>query len=207
MADIAELIARRRRSDRVFVGIGGGSASGKSTIAARIAEQLAPLAVEVICQDRFFKPTDQLPTYPSMLRDRPWPDHNHPDSFDRERMFAHCRSAGDGAVDGCDVVIFEGILALHYAELRELMDVKCYVVADADERIVRRVKRNLPRSKVEDITDFYLESVRHQHERYNAPTQRHADLVIPGGMADQAEREALLAALCTAIRGAFGDRR
>ncbi len=158
MTDIAELIAGRRRADRVFIGIGGGSASGKSTIAADLAGRLAPLQVRVIGQDRFFKSRDELPRYPSVTRPEPWPDHNHPDSFDLSRML---EAAGD--VDGADVVIFEGILALHYDEMRELMDVKCYVRADADERIVRRTKRNLPRATFEDITDFYLESVRHQH--------------------------------------------
>jgi uridine kinase len=151
--------------------------------------------VTVIGQDRFFKPGPELPRYPSRSRPEPWGDHNHPDSFDLPAMLTACES-----VDGADVVIFEGILVLHYPEMRELMDVKCYVTADADERIVRRTRRQMAHSTFDDITDFYLESVRHQHDRYNAPTQRYADIVIPGGMEDEEEREAVLGCLCAAIR-------
>lgn len=200
---IIELISAWRkhpaRPGRLFIGIGGGSAAGKSTIARKLAERLAPLRVKVIGQDRFFKRGDDLPRYPSRLRPEPWEDHNHPDSFDLPAMLDAC-----GSVDGTDIVIFEGILVLHYPEMRERMDVKCYVAADADERIVRRTKRQMAHSTFEDITDFYLESVRHQHERYNAPTQRHADLIIPGGMEDEAEREAIIECLCGAVRDAFG---
>jgi uridine kinase len=187
-----------------FIGIGGGSASGKSTIARDMAARLAPLEVQVIGQDRFFKPHDRLPLYPSRTRREPWRDHNHPDSFDLAGMLEAC-----AAVDGADVIIFEGILALHYPEMRDLMDVKCYVEADADERIIRRTRRSLPHSSFDDITDFYLESVRHQHERYNAPTRAHADIVIPGGSErdEQEEREWIVADLCECIREAVEARR
>jgi uridine kinase len=187
--------AKRHSGRPLFIGIGGGSASGKSTIARHMAERLAPLRVEVIGQDRFFRPRDELPIYPARTRPRPWRDHNHPDSFDLAGMLEAC-----AAVDGADVVVFEGILALYYPEMRGLMDVKCYVVADADERIIRRTRRSLPHSSFDDITDFYLESVRHQHKLYNAPTEAHADLVIPGGSEEEDERERILEVLCDGIR-------
>lgn len=191
------------RPDRpVFIGIGGGSASGKTTISHDMAMRLEPLRVELIGQDRFFRPRDQLPVYPSRTRPEPWRDHNHPDSFDLGAMLDAC-----AAVEGADVIIFEGILVLHYPEMRELMDVKCYVDADADERIIRRTRRNLPHSSFDDITDFYLESVRHQHEHYNAPTRAYADLVIPGGSEEEEERERITDALCSGIRKAVADRR
>ena len=179
----------------MFIGIGGGSASGKSTIARDIAGRLEPLSVEVMCQDRFFLPREDLPKYPSRLREEPWPDYNRPETVDLGRMMAWCQG-----VDNADVVILEGILALYFPEARELMDLKLYVAADADERIVRRIRRNLPRSPLADITDYYLESVRYQHERYNAPTERWADLVIPGGMYDEAERGLMLGCICAEVR-------
>jgi uridine kinase len=190
---------QQRRGDRpLFIGIGGGSASGKTTLAREMARRLAPLAVEVIGQDRFFKPRDELPTYPSPTRPVPWPDYNHPDSFRLGEMLAHCR-----AVRGAGVAILEGILVLHYPELRALIDLSCYVAADADERIVRRLRRNLAAGMpLDDIADYYLESVRFQHARYNAPTRHHADLVIPGGLARTREREAIVEALCQTIRRA-----
>lgn len=182
----------------LFLGIGGGSASGKTTIARSIQEHLAPLEVTLIHQDRFFKPVEELPTYYSEIHSGPKPDYNRPDSFRREEMFDFCRN-----IDGADVVILEGILALYYEELREWMDIRCYVEADADERIIRRIKRNLARWSYDEIVDYYLESVRYQHARYNAPTQAHADLVIPGGMADTAQRDRMIESLCGAIRRCF----
>lgn len=192
---------REGRGERrhLMIGIGGGTASGKSTLAAAIAQRLEPLAVEVIGQDRFFKPAADLPPYVSPTRQEPWPDYNRPDSFHTEEMFAHCRSLG-----GMDVVILEGILVLYYPELRELMDVKCYVAADADERIVRRIRRNLKAGmKLDEICDYYLDSVRSQHDRFNAPTEKQADLVVPGGMADAQVREEMVEVLCRAIGRRF----
>jgi uridine kinase len=183
----------------LVIGVGGGTASGKSTLAAAVAQRLESLAVEVVGQDRFFKPAADLPPYVSPTRQEPWPDYNRPDSLCTEEMFAHCRSLG-----GMDVVILEGILALYYPELRELMDVKCYVAADADERIVRRIRRNLKAGMdLDDICDYYLESVRFQHDRFNAPTEAYADLVIPGGMADAEVREEMVEGFCRAIERRF----
>jgi len=186
--------AHRGARRHLFIGIGGGSASGKTTIAEAISQRIVPLSVEIIHQDRFFKPAHELPTYYSEIHRKPRPDYNRPDSFRTEEMFAYCRR-----VCGADVVILEGILTLYYPELREQMDVTCYITANADERIIRRIRRNLPHSSYDAITDYYLESVRYQHERYNAPTERYADLVIPGGMTDTARRETMLDDLCRAI--------
>jgi len=194
--------ARRSERPNLFVGIGGGSASGKSTIAADIARRLAPLAVEVINQDRFFKPKDELPTYHSNIYDEPRPAYNRPDCYREAEMFDECRAARRGGGDGLpDVVILEGILALYFEELRELMDVSLYVEADADERIIRRTRRNMAKWPFDEITNYYLESVRWDHIEFNAPTKRHADIVIPGGMADAAERERLLTGLCGGVLG------
>ena len=182
----------------LFVGIAGGSASGKSTIADEIARRLAPLAVEIINQDRFFKPRDELPTYHSDIYGEPRPAYNRPDCYRVPEMFESCRAAArDGAAD---VVILEGILVLHFPELRELMDLAIYVEADADERIIRRTGRNMAKWSFDEITHYYLESVRWDHRLYNAPTKEHADIVIPGGMADAAERDGMLEGLCGAIR-------
>lgn len=198
---LARLVeGRQRERDKrrhLFVGIAGGSASGKTTIARRIKESLAPLAVDIIGQDQFFRPRGELPVHHCGTSGRSWPDHNHPESFDRERLLSRCRN-----VEGADVAILEGILALHFPEVRELMDIRCYVVAEADERIVRRIRRNLPRHPLDEIVDFYIDSVRHRHEEYNAPQKKHADLVIPGGVAEATERDAMLSVLCEAIRAA-----
>jgi len=191
--------AGRGERRHLMIGIGGGTASGKSTLAAGIAQRLEGLKVEVIGQDRFFKPAADLPPYVSPMRQEPWPDYNRPDSFHTEEMFAHCRSLG-----GMDVAILEGILVLYYPELRELMDIKCYVAADADERIVRRIRRNLKAGMdLDDICDYYLDSVRFQHGHFNAPTEKQADLVVPGGMIYAEMREEMVEVLCGAIGRRF----
>jgi uridine kinase len=139
---IATLLGQwqRKGCPHLFIGIAGGSAAGKTTFAEKLAEELAPLRVEIVHQDRFFKATDELPPYKSSSTSRTWPDYNHPDSIKIADLLAYC-----GTLNNIDVALVEGILVLHYEKLRALMDIKCYVDADADERIVRRIRRNLPR--------------------------------------------------------------
>jgi uridine kinase len=203
VAEVALARWRARQGSRPFcIGIGGGSASGKSTLARVLAQRLEPLAVEIVNQDRFFKPRDELPRYPSPSRGRPWPDYNRPESFRTAELLACCRQ-----LQGCDLAILEGILVLHDPELRALLDLRIYVEADADERIVRRIRRNLKAGhSLDDICDYYLESVRFQHQLYNAPTARHADLIVPGGAREEAERERLIAALVAVLGEALGLR-
>ena len=187
--------AGRRRP--FYIGIGGGSASGKSTLAAHMAERLAPLRVQVVGQDSFFKKPEDMPQYYSQISGQHHPAYNEPDSFRQSEMFSACRTLQKAE---CDIVILEGILVLWFKELRALMDLKLYIEADADERIIRRIRRNM--KQVEDcafISDYYLESVRWQHAHYNAPTRTYADCVLPGGMADTDERTAAVGAICRSI--------
>jgi len=180
------------------IGISGGSASGKSTIAEELRKRLAPLRVEVINQDRYFLPTDRLPRHANRDGTKEWPDHNQPGSFDFPRLRADLRAAREGKAE---VVIAEGILILHDEEIRSLMDLKLYVEADADERIVRRIRRNVARGyDLEGICDFYLDSVRYRHREFNHPTRAHADLVIPGGKDDWQETDRLLEEVCQRVR-------
>lgn len=182
---------RRAPGRPVVVGIGGGSAAGKSTLARTLAERLAPRRVEVTGQDRFFKPRAELPPFPSSSRELPWPDYNRPDSFRVSELVDHLRG-----LTACEVAIVEGILVLHEDEVREQLDLRLYVEAAADERIVRRIRRNVAAGiPLDDIADYYLESVRFQHQRFNAPTAAWADLLVPGGAADSAERDGLIAAI------------
>lgn len=189
---------RRLRAGPLFIGIGGGSASGKTTLAQQMADALAPLRVMVIHQDRFFKPNEEKPKYFSKIYRAERPDYNRPDSFRVEEMIAFCRGAKDA-----EVVILEGILTLHFAELRDLMDLKVFVHADADERIVRRIKRNLSKSFFDDIVNYYLESVRYRHREFCEPTRYSADVVIDGGMALDEERIRVVQEICRRIRALF----
>ena len=204
---LVELRLRQRHAPRapgrpITLGIAGGSAAGKSTLSRALAEQLAPCHVEIVGQDRFFRPRDELPRWTRTQRPEPWPDYNQPDSVRFEALVEHVAALAD-----CDVAIVEGILVLHPPELRQWLDLRCYVTAAADERIVRRIRRNVAAGlSLDDVADYYLDSVRFQHERYNAPTSAHADLLVPGGAADQPQREALIAAICAGVRAYLANR-
>jgi len=183
------------------IGIGGGSAAGKSAIAEELQRRLAPLTVQVINQDRYFRQGDDLPTHPAP-NGRIWRDHNHPDSFDFARLRDDVRRARE---DEAGVLVVEGILVLHDAELRGLMDLKLFVEADADERIVRRIRRNVGWGyDLDGVCDFYLDSVRYRHREFCEPTRAHADLVIPGGAHEAEERERLLEEVCDRVTAAIG---
>jgi len=182
------------------IGIGGGSASGKSTMAEELRKRLTPLQVEVINQDRFFWDNARLPRHQNRRNDRAWPDHNHPDSFDFAGLHAALSAAQKGSAE---VVIAEGILILHDPALRSLMDLRLFVEADADERIVRRIRRNVSRGYgLDGICDFYLDSVRYRHQQFCQPTKAFADLVIPGGQDQRAEAEQVLEEVCRRVREA-----
>lgn len=192
---LEERTTMRQDGAPLLIGVGGGTASGKTTLAHALAARLQPLRVEIVGQDRFFRQVAELPPFPSPTRTRPWPDYNRPDSFNVDAMLAHCRS-----LRGMPVAILEGILVLHYPEARALMDLRLYVEADADERIVRRIRRNVKAGMdLDDVSDYYLESVRLQHQRFNAPTRRYADLVVPGGSGHDGLRAKLLDDLGEAI--------
>ncbi len=184
------------------IGIGGGSAAGKTAVAEQLRESLRPLDVEVINLDRYFRSSDELPRHAAPASGRSWPDHNHPDSFDflrlKEDVASACRS-------GAAVVIVEGILVLHDPELRQMMGLKLFVDAPADERIVRRIRRNLAWGyDLDEICDFYLDSVRYRHEEFCQPTSREADIVIPGGADEQEQRGQLLARVVAHVHQSVG---
>jgi uridine kinase len=194
------LALSRSNGPAYVIGIGGGSAAGKSAIAEELQRRLAPLTVQVINQDRYFRKGDDLPTH-STPSGRVWRDHNHPDSFDFVGLRADLRQARE---TNADVLVVEGILVLHDAELRSLMDLKLFVAAEADERIVRRIRRNVGWGhELDGVCDFYLDSVRYRHEEFCEPTRSYADLVIPGGVHEAGERDRLLADVCARVTQAI----
>jgi len=189
----------------LVIGIGGGSAAGKSAVAEELQRLLKPLHVCLINQDRYFLTGERLPQHAAPGGGRIWPDHNHPDSFDFPSLRRDLRAAREGEAD---VVVVEGILVLHDAPLRELMDLKLFVDADADERIVRRIRRNVAGGHdLDGICDFYLDSVRCRHREFCEPTRSHADLIVPGGTHQGDRRRAMLLDVCQRVRTARGGSR
>jgi uridine kinase len=190
--------SKQRIPGQITVGIGGGSGSGKSTIAAALAEQLQPLQVECIALDRFFKPADELPKYHSTHYGEDHPDFNRPDSLRVQDMVTACAQPAEA-----DVVIMDGHMILCYAEMRDLLDIKCFVDADVEEMLERRTARNLAKNYgggAEAILHYNRECVVPGYERHILPSRQFADITIPNTASSAVERDATFAALSQRIR-------
>lgn len=200
-ARLDALLRTRKNPQCLRLGIGGGSGSGKSTIAALIREQLLPLTTEVITLDRFFKPADQLPRYYSTYLASHHPDYNAPDSLMVDEMVAHCRQ-----YPAAQVHLLDGHFSLHYPALRALMDLRIFVATDLELMLERRTTRNLTAgygSSHEHILAYNRECVVPGYLGHIEPSRRFADLEIPNSQTDTAARDTLIEALCAKIRAAL----
>ena len=179
------------------VGIAGGSASGKTTIVNRIREKFGDDIV-VISHDSYYKAHNDL-SYDERSR----LNYDHPSSFDTELLIEdvkklkrgeeidipvydyaiHNRSDQTVHVVPKPVILLEGILILENKELRDLMDVKVFVDTDADERLMRRIRRDtIERARsVDSVLTPYGETVKPMHEQFIEPSKKYADLIIPRG--------------------------
>jgi uridine kinase len=183
---------------RILIGIAGGSGSGKTVVARTIVRELGSKRVVIIDQDSYYKDLEQVP-----FRDREARNFDHPDSFDNELMLQHLRELLEGhaieqpvydytqhrrttetrRISDHLVIVLEGILIFHDPELRALMDIKLYVDADSDVRLIRRLRRDLTERgrSVDAILRQYEDSVRPMHLQFVEPSKRFADVIIPGG--------------------------
>lgn len=183
----------------LVVGICGGTGSGKTTLAQRIASELSADTALLLQQDHYYK---ELPAHYS---DSEFAHHNfdHPDSVDTEllvRQLAelkagkpvdrpvydftlHRRRAESLHLEPRAAIILEGILVFENAALRELMDVKIFVDTDADIRFIRRLERDIRERgrTVESVVHQYLMTVRPMHLEFVEPSKRYADVIIPEG--------------------------
>ncbi len=180
-----------------IVGIAGGSASGKTTIVNRIREKFGDDIV-VISHDSYYKAH-----YDLSYDERSRLNYDHPASFDTELLIEdvkklrqgeeidipvydyaiHNRSDQTIHVAPKPVIILEGILILENKELRDLMDVKVFVDTDADERLMRRIRRDtIERARsVDSVLTQYAQTVKPMHEQFIEPSKKYADLIIPRG--------------------------
>ena len=171
-----------------IIGIAGGTASGKSTLARKLAEDLADLRVSVIGMDQYFKA--DKPMHRAPLTGQDWPDFNSPDSFHLDQLVSDLDALVAG-LEAPEVVIIEGLMTLQHEPLRERLNLKVFVDAPADERIVRRLRRNMAERGLsfEEIAAYYLQAVRFRHEEFVEPTRWFADVIINGmTMPDEAIR-------------------
>ena len=196
-------MSEQSSNPRTFVvGIAGGSASGKSTFTAALLKTLEATApqhrVEVLMMDRYFyRGAEGGPTFVSPSTGQEMPDNNHPDSADNARLVQDVK-ARCAAEDRPNILIVEGLMALHVPALRECFDLRLFLELDADERALRRLLRDM--SGVRGNTDpkfiatYYRECARVGHARYVEPSRVHADLILRGD-ADFARTAPLIASL------------
>ena len=182
----------------LIIGIAGGSGSGKSTVATNVAEAFANLAVAFIDMDAYYRNFIDL-----SLEERQRLNWDHPDAFDFELLtdhlsrltaretiekpvynfVTHLRSEEVTEVEPSDVVVIDGILLFVDERVRDLCDVKVFVDADADVRLIRRIRRDMgSRGRpLEAIIDQYLSTVQPMHLQFVEPSKRYADIIVPRG--------------------------
>jgi len=179
-----------------IIGIAGGTGSGKTTVVNQIINELPPDEVCVISQDSYYKATDNL-TYD----ERSKINFDHPRSIDFDLLTQHLNSLKINTVieqpiysfvshnrtkdtiktHPRKVIIIEGILIFNSKELRDLCDIKVFVHADADERLIRRVKRDITERgrDIEEVLSRYQNTLKPMHQQFIEPTKNYADIIIP----------------------------
>ena len=185
-------------SKPLIIGIAGGSGSGKSTVAKNVADSLSTLSVAFIDMDAYYRNFADL-----SLDDRRHLNWDHPDAFDYDLLtehlarlanrqpihkpvydfVTHLRSAQTAEVQASDVIVIDGILLFVDERVRDLCDVKVFVDADADIRLIRRIQRDLSTRgrPLGEIIDQYLSTVQPMHLQFVEPSKRYADVIVPRG--------------------------
>lgn len=188
--------------DCIMIGIAGGTGSGKSTFTNRLKDYFGD-DVTVIYHDNYYKRHDDM-TY----EERSKLNYDHPDALETELMIEHLKLLKKGESIECPIYDFsqhnrsnksytihptkifliEGILIFSDERLRDLFDIKIFVEADADERILRRIARDVKERgrDIDNIMEQYLTTVKPMHYLYVEPTKTTADIVINSGMNDVA---------------------
>jgi uridine kinase len=182
----------------LLIGIAGGTGSGKSTVARKIADGLPHGSVSVVDHDSYYRDRSDLDA-----EARAHLNYDHPDSLDNELLVAHleelragravdvpiydfkthARSAERRHVEPTRIVIVEGILVFVEARVRQVLDVKIFVDTDADIRVFRRIRRDLEQRgrTFQAVREQYYSTVRPMHLQFVEPSKRWADLIVPEG--------------------------
>lgn len=182
----------------LIIGIAGGTGSGKTTVVNKIVDSFPAGEVAVIPQDSYYRDSSHIPP-----EDRQKINFDEPAAIEWPLLVEHLKQLKEGKaiemptysyltctrqpetvrVDPVDVVIIEGILVLCEAELRDMMDVKVFVDADADDRLIRVIARDcIQRGRTPQmVIDRYQEVLKPMHCQHIEPSKRFADLIVPQG--------------------------
>jgi uridine kinase len=180
----------------LIIGIAGGTGSGKTTVVNQILNELPADEVCVISQDSYYNANDQL-----SYKERTQINFDHPNAIDFDLLIDHLKQLRKGEVihqpvysfvthnrskdtlltHPRKVVIVEGILIFNDARLRDLFDIKIFVHADADERLVRRVRRDIEERgrDINEVLTRYQETLKPMHQQFIEPCKNYADIIIP----------------------------
>lgn len=180
----------------LIIGLAGGTGSGKTTVVNQIVKHLSADEVCVISQDSYYKATNEL-----SYEERTKINFDHPRAIDFELLIQHLKELKKGntidqpvysfvshnrtkdtvTTHPRKVVIVEGILIFNSEELRELFDIKIFVHADTDERLIRRVRRDISERgrDVDEVLNRYQTTLKPMHQQFIEPTKNFADIIIP----------------------------
>jgi uridine kinase len=180
----------------LILGIAGGTGSGKTTVVQQIMNELPEAEVGIISQDSYYKETNHL-----SYEERTKINFDHPRAIDFELLVNHLKELKKGnnieqpiysfvkhnrtddtiLTHPRKVMIVEGILILTNPELRELFDIKIFVHADSDERLIRRLKRDIAERgrDMNEVLNRYQSTLKPMHEQFIEPTKSYADIIIP----------------------------
>jgi uridine kinase len=196
----------------LVVGIAGGTASGKTTVARKVHQALSESRVAFVDQDSYYKELSHL-----SLAERQNVNFDHPDAFDSDLMVSHierlkkgeavekpvydyvsCTRTGQfNTVRPADIVLVEGILVLHEPKILAVLDLKIFVETEDDVRIIRRLTRDIKERgrDFDHVVHQYLETVRPMHLAFVEPSKRNADMVVPRGGNNEIAIDLLVGAL------------
>ena len=185
-----------------IIGIAGGTGSGKTTVVRKIVESLPGSQIAVIPQDSYYNDNTGVP-----MEERRKINFDHPNAFDWKLLIHQINELRNGNaieqptysylesnrmpetihIEPCEVIIIEGIMALCRKELRDLMDLKIFVDADPDDRLIRVISRDMAERgrTAQMVMDRYIDVLKPMHLEFIEPTKRYADLIIPQGGENQ----------------------
>lgn len=180
----------------LIIGIAGGTGSGKTTVVQQIIEELPPNEVCVISQDSYYKDTSDM-TYDERVRI----NFDHPKAIDFKLLVHHLKELRNGntinqpvysfvdhnrtsetiVIKPKKVIIVEGILILTQPEIRKMFDLKIFVHADSDERLIRRLKRDMAERgrDLNEVLIRYQTNLKPMHDEFIEPSKEFADIIIP----------------------------
>jgi len=181
-----------------IIGIAGGTGSGKTTVVRKLIERLPKGEVTVIPLDSYYNDSSNVPP-----EERQKINFDHPNAFEWPLLIKHLQELKEGKaveqpiydyitstrqketvhVEPSDIIIVEGIMTLHHPELRDEMDLRVFVDADGDDRLIRVIKRDIVERgrTIEAVIERYQRVLKPMHEQFIEPCKRYANVIIPQG--------------------------